>query len=211
MSLTVTSLRNDADRAGLRRFADVLALRTGQPVTVRFVEPGDGRALQAYFVTLSPAARYNRFTGASAGLSNQELDLLLHIGDDNRYAVIAEMTIDGVRTIVGEARYRFETTTGRVEFGLSVHDAYQRQGIGRALLANLECRAAALGADTMFGDTLRTNHEMQALAHSLGFAFSQTPGDWREVRVVKAVEGGEDLPCAHHRNGVAGASHLLTA
>ncbi len=77
----------------LRRFSDVLRLRNGQPLTVRSVEPQDGAALQAHFKALSPEARYNRFTGASNGLSDHELDVLLHIGDRNRFAVIAEMMV----------------------------------------------------------------------------------------------------------------------
>ena len=52
---------------------------------------------------------------------------------------------------------------------------------------------------------------MQALARSFGFTFSQTPGDWRELRMMKAVDGGEDLPCARHRNDAADASRLLSA
>ena len=67
------------------------------------------------------------------------------------------MTIDGFETIVGEARYAFEPDTASFEFGLSVDDRWQGQGIGSALLGNLECRAAAFGATRLFGDTLRSN------------------------------------------------------
>ncbi len=185
----------------LRRFSDVLRLRNGQPLTVRFVEPQDGAALQAYFKALSPEARYNRFTGASNGLSNHELDVLLHIGDRNRFAVIAEMMVDGARTIVGEARYMVDEAAGSLEFGLSVQEGYRGQGIGFALLSNLECRAAAFGARRVFGDTLRTNADMQALARRSGYTFTNTPGDWREVRVVKTVPvAAEDIPCVQWRN-----------
>ena len=78
----------------------------------------------------------------------------------------------GVETIVGEARYGFEADTRRFEFGISIDDLWQGQGIGSALLGNLECRAAALGASRMFGDTLRSNEVMIALARKCGFAFT---------------------------------------
>jgi GNAT superfamily N-acetyltransferase len=210
MDAMIDSESLDWSRQDLRRFSDVLRLRTGQPVTVRFVELQDGEALQTYFKTLSPAARYNRFTGASNGLSNQELDLMLHIGERNRFAVIAEMMIDGVCTIVGEARYVYEATTGSFEFGLSVHDGYQGQGIGFALLSNLECRAAAFGAMRIFGDTLRSNGDMQALARKAGFSFTNTPGDWRELRMVKPVQTAvEDIPCVQWRKVAADLPHRI--
>lgn len=200
----------DWSRQDLGRFSDVLRLRNGQSVTVRFVEPQDGSALQAYFRALSPEARYNRFTGASNGLSNHELDVLLHIGVDNRFAVLAEMTIDGVRTIVGEARYRVDEVAGTLEFGLSVDDAYRGQGIGFALLSNLECRAAAFGVHRVFGDTLRTNDRMQALAHKAGYTFTNTPGDWRELRMVKTVHvAAEDIPCVQWRNVAVELAHHI--
>ena len=55
--------------------------------------------------------------------------------------------VDGFETIVGEARYAFNTDTSSFEFGLSIDDRWQGHGIGKALLKNLECRAAAFGAE----------------------------------------------------------------
>ncbi|WP_249123673.1 MULTISPECIES: GNAT family N-acetyltransferase [unclassified Bradyrhizobium] len=184
----------------LSRFADVLRLRDGRSLTVRFVEPRDRAGLQAYFAAMAPAARYNRFTGASSGLSGGEFDRLLQLGEGDRYAVVAEMTIDGATVIVGEARYMYDEAADRVEFGLSVGDAFRGLGIGFALLSNLECRAAALGAHHLMGDTLGTNIEMQSLGRKAGFHFTRTPGDWREVRLLKEVHPVADIPCASWRD-----------
>ena len=86
------------------------------------------------------------------------------------------------------------------EFGLSVDDRWQGHGIGAALLRNLECRAAAFGAKQLFGDTLRSNEAMMALARKSGFAFSDSPGDWRLVRFEKQIDvGPQDIPCASWR------------
>ena len=141
----------------LRQHTDVLRLRNGQSLTVRFVEPQDAEALQNYFRSLSVGSRYNRFLGAMRELPQTELGHFIHAGEDDRFSVIALMTIDGFETIVGEARYGFEPDTASFEFGLSVDDRWQGQGIGSALLRNLECRAAAFGAERVFGDTLRSN------------------------------------------------------
>ena len=105
----MTALRLD----DLRQHSDILRLRTGKPLTVRFVEPGDADALQAYFRSLSVGSRYNRFLGAMSELPHNLLDHFIHVGEDDRFSVIATMTIDGFETIVGEARYAFDADTGQ--------------------------------------------------------------------------------------------------
>ncbi len=192
----MTTLRLD----NLPQHSDLLRSRSGQPVTVRFVEPEDGEALQAYFRALSVRSRYNRFLGAMSELSNTELSHFTHAGEDDRFSVIAVMTVDGVGTIIGEARYGFEPATSSFEFGLSIDDRWQGHGIGSALLANLRCRAAAFGAVRLFGDTLRSNDVMIGLARKSGFAFMPSPGDWKLVRFEKHVDAApQDIPCASWR------------
>jgi GNAT superfamily N-acetyltransferase len=188
----------------LRQHADVLKLRSGKSSTVRFVEPRDAEALQAYFRSLTARSRYNRFLGAMSELPKSQLEQFVHVGERDRFSVIATMTIDGFETIVGEARYGFEADTGRFEFGLSIEDRWQGHGVGSALLRNLGCRAAALGAISMFGDTLRSNDAMIGLARKSGFAFTHNPDDWKLVRFEKAIDiAPEEIPCASWRLAAA--------
>jgi len=182
------------------RHTDHLRLRDGKTLTVRFVRPDDAQALQRYFQGLSARSRYNRFLGALSELPAGLLDHFIHAGQDDRFSVLAVMMIDGLETIVGEARYGFEPATGDFEFGISIDDRWQGHGIGTTLLANLECRAAALGGLRMFGDTLRSNEVMMALARKSGFAFSRHPDDWKLVRFEKAIDSAPDeIPCASWR------------
>jgi GNAT superfamily N-acetyltransferase len=202
----MTALRLD----DLRKHSDVLRLRSGETLAVRFVEPRDAEALQAYFRGLSIRSRYNRFLGAMSELSPKELDHFIHIGERDRFSVIAVMTIDGVDTIVGEARYGFEASTASFEFGVSIDDRWQGHGIGTALLRNLECRAAAFGARRLFGDTLRSNDVMIGLARKSGFDFMPSPGDWKLVRFEKHVDAApQEIPCASWR--LAAASREIAA
>jgi GNAT superfamily N-acetyltransferase len=184
----------------LGQHTDVLRLRDGKSLTVRFVEPGDADALQGFFRSLSVGSRYNRFLGAMRELPHNVLDHFIHVGEDDRFTVIAVMAVDGVETIVGEARYAFEPATASFEFGLSVDDRWQGHGIGAALLKNLECRAAAFGAERLFGDTLRSNGAMIGLARKSGYAFVRTPGDWKLVRFEKHIDvAPQEIPCASWR------------
>lgn len=184
----------------LRQHSDSLRLRSGKPLTLRFVEPDDAEALQAYFRSLTTRSRYNRFLGAMSELPQNLLEDFIHVGEDDRFSVIATMTIDGHETIVGEARYAFDPDRDSFEFGLSIDDRWQGQGVGSALLSNLECRAAAFGATRLFGDTLRSNEVMIALARKSGFAFSNNPDDWKLVRFEKHSDlAPKEIPCASWR------------
>ena len=174
------------------QYSDVLRLPDSQSVTVRFVEPQDAEPLQAYFRSLSIRSRYNRFLGAMSELPPTELDHFIHVGEGDRFSVIAVMAVDGFDTIVGEARYAFDSETLR---------------FGAALLKNLECRAAAFGASYMFGDTLRSNDAMIGLARKSGFNFLPSPGDWKLVRFEKhAHVEPKDIPCASWRLATRGGA-----
>jgi GNAT superfamily N-acetyltransferase len=192
----------------LRQHSDILRSHTGRSLTVRFVEPQDAEALQDYFRSLSVHSRYNRFLGAISELPPSELGHFIHAGENNRFSVIAVTAIDGIETIVGEARYGFETDTAGFEFGLSIDDRWQGQGIGSALLGNLQCRAAAFGANRLFGDTLRSNDVMIGLARKSGFAFTNSPGDWKLVRFEKHIGmAPQEIPCASWRLAAQQIAH----
>ncbi len=183
----------------LRQHTDVLRLRGGALLNLRFVEPRDAEPLQTYFRSLATRSRHNRFLGAMSELSPTELDHFTHAGEDDRFSVIATIVIDGSETIVGEARYAINAETAEFEFALSIDDNWQGHGIGSALLRNLECRAAAFGADRLFGDTLRSNDAMIGLARKSGFAFAASPDDWKLVRFEKHIDAAQDVPCASMR------------
>jgi GNAT superfamily N-acetyltransferase len=184
----------------LRQYSDTLRLRTGEAVTVRFVEPRDGEELQSYFRSLSARSRYNRFLGAMSELPAPVLDRFTHVSEVAGFTVVATMTIGGFETIVGESRYVFHPETESFEFGISIDDRWQGHGIGAALLKNLECRAAAFGARKLFGDTLRSNTGMMSLARKSSYVFVNHPDDWKLVRFEKMINlAPKDIPCASWR------------
>lgn len=184
----------------LKQYSDVLRTRQGEALNLRFVEPRDTDEFQHYFRSLSTRSRYNRFFGAISELPKGLLSEFLDVGARDRFTVVATMMVDGFETIVAEARYAFHAETSTLEFGLSVDDRWQGHGIATALMTNLACRAAALGAEHMFGETLRSNEAMISLARKSGFAFVNHPDDWKLVRFDKEIEvAPKDIPCASWR------------
>jgi GNAT superfamily N-acetyltransferase len=175
------------DLVDLGRSDDLVLLQSGVSLTIRYAGPDDAEALQNYFRALSPRSRYNRLMGPAPELPHGLLDRFVHTGEAGAYSLLATLAADAGESVIGEVRYAYEPDDGSVEFGLSVADRWQGQGIGRALIGNVACRAAAHGALRLFGDTLRDNHAMIALARSTAFAFVPTPGDWKQVRFEKPI------------------------
>ena len=196
----MTALRRD----DLRHHSDTLHLRSGQRLALRFAEPDDADALQAYVRGLSISSRYWRFLGAASELPPSLLEDFTHAGEDDRFSVIAIASVDGVERIVAEARYALHADQAGVEFGLSVDDRWQGHGIGAALMQNLECRAAALGATRLFGDGFRSNDVMISLARKSGFTVAHSPGDWKLLRFEKQItQAAQDIPCVNRRLAAA--------
>jgi RimJ/RimL family protein N-acetyltransferase len=196
----------------LKQYSDVLRSTKGAALVVRFVEPRDAGTLQGYFRSLSVRSRYNRFFSAMSELPHNLLDQFMHVGERDEFSVVVTTEIEGSETIVGEARYAFHPETESVEFGLSIDDRWQGRGIGSALLLNLECRAAALGAQRLLGDTLRSNEAMIGLARKSGFTFTANPDDWKLVRFVKQIDTSpQDIPCASSRLAATGIAGGVTA
>jgi RimJ/RimL family protein N-acetyltransferase len=192
----MTALRID----DFKQYSDVLRTRKGEAVTLRFLEPGDAEELQNYFRSLSARSRYNRFLGAMSELPRNVLDHFIHVGERDAFSVIATMKIDGFETIVGEARYALHPESDSVEFGISIDDRWQGQGLGEALMKNMECRAAALGAVRLFADTLRSNEVMLKLARKSDYVIASNPDDWKLVRFQKHLDiAPKDIPCASWR------------
>ena len=191
-----------------KQYSDVLRTHQGEPVTLRFVEPGDAAELQNYFRSLSTHSRYNRFLGAMSELPRNVLDDFIHVGVRDEFSVIATVKVDGFEAVIGEARYALHPETDSVEFGISIDDRWQRQGLGSALMKNMECRAAALGAVRLFADTLRSNEAMLTLARKSGYVLAPNPDDWKLVRFEKHIDiAPKDISCASWR--LAAASRQL--
>lgn len=155
-------------------------------VWIRTATVSDVDRLADYFGALSCAARYNRFMGAAASFTRMARECLTPARPSDGFALIAESREADGDAIIGEAIYGFDRRMGSGEFAISVADRYQRMGLGSAPLGALQCRALSLGHLDLFGETLKTNDEMQSLARKAGFEATRAL-DWRAVRFDKRL------------------------
>jgi GNAT superfamily N-acetyltransferase len=164
-------------------------------LALRPARSSDGDALQAYVRGLSPDSRYNRFLGAVNELPALELARTLAANGRDTLTLLLTSTVGDRETVVGEARVALSCAKRAGEFSMSIADDWQHLGVGSALLAEIERKAAADGIELLFGDTLRTNDGMIGLARAHGFRLG--PGfEPRLVRIEKRLEDtAPDLPC----------------
>src|SRR5579863_2155919 len=105
------------------------------------LEPGDGERLRRFFYRLSPETVYRRFLSPIQRPEQLERLHLLDVDSQDRVALLA--AVDG--EIVGVGRFvRDPRAPTTADLALVVADAWQRQGVGTALLGALA--EAALGA-----------------------------------------------------------------
>ena len=114
-------------------------------------------------------------------------------------------TAEGRETVVGEARVALWCAERAGEFSMSIADEWRHLGVGSALLQVIESKAAADGIEWLFGDTLRTNEGMIALARSRGFRLGAGL-EPRLVRIQKRLDDvAPDPPCRKWNEIAAGA------
>jgi GNAT superfamily N-acetyltransferase len=174
----------------------VQTLPGGERVTIRVVRPQDAGALRGYFRGLSDDSRYRRFLGAMAELNAKQLTRVTEMDGPDEVALLALTEASDSPSLVGEAVLVSTPGSARSEFALSVADAWQRKGIGAALVADLECRARMLRANYLYGDVLRTNVAMKNLARKTGFALRSPFTDARLIEISKDLSAtAPDVPC----------------
>jgi GNAT superfamily N-acetyltransferase len=178
------------------RAPQMARLPGGERITLRVVRPQDAGALQTYFRGLSAESRYRRFLGALAELTASQLARLVAMDGPDELAVLAFAQGGDTSCLVGEAVLASTPGSARSEFALSVADAWQRRGVGTALVADLECRARMRGARHLYGDVLRANTPMKNLARKAGYASRSPFTDARLIEIGKDLAAAApDLPC----------------
>lgn len=165
-----------------RPYREALRLRDGRQVTLRPSHHSDVAALrQLFFGGLSPRARLLRFHGAVNALPESALRAMTTQVPQRHLALVATVTTDdGLRQLLAEARYVVEEGTGTAEFAVSVADAWQGQGLARALLQRLVAYARSQGLVALHGGVVPGNEPMLRLMQKLGATLH---GHAPEVRV----------------------------
>ena len=155
-----------------------LHLRDGLAARVRPIRPEDAGLELAFFNGLSQRSRYHRFMQQLPELPPRMLARFTQLDYDRELALVAIEK----GAFIGVGRYAPNPDGETAEFALTVADAWQGKGLGRALLERLCNAAREAGYRALYGHILAENREMLDLAMRLGFTESSRDGS--EVTVV---------------------------
>lgn len=165
----------------------------GQAISIRPMRPEDLEIETEFVQSWSAETRYNRLFSAVSFTSPERLKRITRIDYARDMALIATVMLEDREVQIGVARYVLREDNKTCEFALTVADAWQHRGIGRALMLNLIDGAAAAGIETMVGDILSSNAPMLHFMQSLGFT-TESAADGPEVRRVTKRLAPASLP-----------------
>lgn len=125
-------------RHTLTELMKVHVLRDGHRILVRPLLASDRDQLEAGYAKVSPASRRSRFGSAPDRLTPRQLDRLVDLDYNDRFALAAFALDEPGEPGIGVARYaRSKDGPTVAEAAVLVLDEYQNRGIGSILLWDL--------------------------------------------------------------------------
>jgi acetyltransferase len=158
----------------LREPAD-LRLRDGRNIRVRPARPADAEAVQDFVRRLSDASRRLRFLAPIRELTPAMLTRLTECADRRRLVLLAEVRDGKTWGTVALAEHAAGDDDGTCELALVVADAWQRLGLGSALMGMLLQCARDGRWLRIVADVQRDNEAMLALGCAYDFAVARSP------------------------------------
>jgi acetyltransferase len=175
-----------------------LRLRNERSVRVRPVRPADAETIQEFVRRLSVTSRRLRFFAAIRELAPAMLARLTEFAGRGQ-VLLAEAHDSGRWRMVAMAQYALGHDNGICELALVVADAWQRLGLGRALMEMLIQSARDARCVRAVADVLRDNEAMLALGRAFDFAVVRSPYDATMLRLERDLQdvvptGGAWIP-----------------
>jgi acetyltransferase len=150
------------------RYVTSWKLRDGLEVVLRPIRPEDEGLMHELATSASPEAIRTRFF-SPIHMSHDWLIFFCNVDYDRHMAIVAEMTENGKRQIIGVARLVMKPDFRSGEFAIFVHDRYQRKGLAHKLMEIIIEIGREKGLEEIVGDVLAENNKMLQLARKMGF------------------------------------------
>ena len=146
-----------------------LVLKNGKEVLIRPVLDTDESLIVELSRRLSAESFYLRFLRPVSGLSKDLLFQLTHLDYNNNFALAAVIGEEGKDTIIGVARYGYESIDKVTDFAVLVRDDWQHCGLGKSLLLNIFDVGREHGISRFVSIVDSTNHHMKQTLRSLEY------------------------------------------
>lgn len=148
--------------------------RSGLKILLRPIRINDESLLRNFYYSLSESTVYKRFMSPRRDMPHEKLQQFFVVIDYTKEMVmLAVSKHKGQEFITGVGQYRGRTDSHTAEVAVMVHDEYQNQGIGTALLTHLTYIAKKQGLLGFSAEVLKENRVMMHLFEKIGFSIEK--------------------------------------
>ncbi len=144
-------------------------LTNGHQAVLRPARPEDVPLAEHFLHSLSARTHRRRFAGRLPALGAAAMACASALANPQHVALVAMLRDGTQERQVADARFVCDGDGRDAEFAIVVCDAMRRQGLGRALMLDLQQRAADRGVRWLRGEVQMDNPAMLSLMLSLGF------------------------------------------
>ena len=172
------------------KYASQIGLSDGTVLNIRPIRPEDEPEFVRFHATLSEQSVYRRYfflMNLESRIRHERLTQMCFIDYDRQMALVAEResSTDRAGEIIGVGRLIKLPGKKQAEIAVLVSDAFQKRGIGRALIQRLIAFARDEKLEKMTASFLAENQPIERLFRSQGFTFSE--GTEPEVRQAELL------------------------
>jgi len=136
-------------------------LSDGTDVTIRPIKPTDEPLLQDFFYSHSDETVYRRYFRPVRSMPHETAQIMVNVDYVERMAFVATLGEIGLERIIGVGRYEVERdSSGIVEVAYTIHEDFQKLGLGSLLQDRLENYARSKGFKGVAGYLFEDNVPM---------------------------------------------------
>jgi len=159
------------------KYSAIELLRDGRRVEIRALRREDRADLVTAVGRIGTQSLVRRFFGLRRAFSEPEITYFVNVDFVNHVALVAIVDEGGRRLIIGGGRY-IVLQPGQAEVAFAVVDAYQRQGVGAALMRHLTTIAREAGLRELIAEVLTDNTGMLKVFEKSGLPLQmkRSPG-----------------------------------
>jgi len=161
----------------------VITTRSGRSFLVRPIRPEDEPGLREMLARCSMEDVRLRFFAPIKQMSHAFVARLTQIDYDREMALVATEASENRDPVLGVARIVADPDGETAEYAVMVRSDLKGQGLGYRLMTAILDYARGRGIRRVFGDVLRENRTMLAMAQELGFNIAPDIHDPQVVRV----------------------------
>lgn len=163
------------------RYITPWQLSDGTDVLLRPIRPEDEPAEHEMLSSLSEQTLRTRFFSIFKNISHEWLILFCNIDYDRHMAIVAEMTENGRKSMIGVARLIMDQDMKSGELAVLVQDRFQGKRLGSKLVEILIGIARERGLGNIRADVLTENESMLNVFRRFGFTTHAVPDGVTEV------------------------------